>query len=1005
MSSHILFSSTSFLLAAAFWCAEADAQTLIHFDLPAQPLARSLKAIGTATKMDVGFNASQVAGFRAPPLKADLTVDGALMRVLVGTGLRPQHLNDHTIVIAATESSATHLRQNNSGSSNESAPTEPTKSAPETIPSTGRAPQISLAQANQETNRSATRLDRQDEQIYQRTTAQLEEVVVTGSRLSQPAGEGAQSVLTYTQEQIQKSGQADIGSFLNTLPDVSVASNPFGFRTTGGATTVQLHGLPIGTTLVLINGRRIGPSSAQAVGSVNAFDLNNIPIAAVERIEVLSTGSSAVYGSDAIAGVINIILKNQIDGFEANAKYGSASGTDEKDADLAWGHSWSRGTFSIVGSYLSQSELQGSERGITSSGDVFSRFGAASATAPYFCAPGNIYSVDNNTPLPGLGFATFAAVPKGSSGQPSRAEFLPTAGKLNTCSASGTPYLTFIPESERAELFARGTYQLNSLVELFTEEMYSHLRQFTALGQPYLFGLPGFQSYAVPATNPYNPFGTPVGVGLSLSGLGREELQLPSDFYRALVGARGTFGKSWDWEVAGWDVGDSSTLTVTNQLNPAVVESALNSTNPATALNPFVAQGIGSPALLQSLVHDVIVKSRQEQLSLNAVIRGTLFELPAGNLALAFGGEFDHTKLINDPVQFSASQPAQFQRNNSAIFTELRVPLLSRGSSTSGDELAVTLAGRYDHDQYFGSETTPQYGLEWRPIKPLLVRGTYSRAFKAPDLATLLAPTVTSPNAINDPRNGGAEFGITEHHGGNQNLSPETGVSHTEGFVFQSESGLQVSVTHWSIDESNSVQALSAQEIVDNEASFPGRVIRNSAGIITDINSSFINFGKIQVRGMDYQASWKGISSIGEFKPSVSVSQTYSYKAALTPGVPPTDRDSIANLDFNWAPRWKGILAVTYSRGPVVAHLSGRYVGKYRDYEPLLDGDYQTLGNFWLWDANVHLDLTRRAYVEIGGVNLFNTLPQFSNNGGTGFDGTQADLRGRYLYGKVGTRF
>lgn len=871
----------------------------------------------------------------------------------------------------------------------------------------GAATQISLAQAEQETTPRTPWVDKPDEQTYQRTSTPLEEVVVTGSHLAQP-GEAAQSVLLYTRDQIQKSGQTDIGSFLNTLPDVSVASNPTGFRTTGGATTVQLHGLPIGTTLVLINGRRLGPSSAQAVDSVNAFDLNNIPIAAVERIEVLSTGSSAIYGSDAIAGVVNIILKNNFDGFEANAKYGSASGTDEKDADLAWGHSWNRGTFSIVGSYLSQSELQGSERGITSSGDVFSRFGAPSGTAPYFCAPGNIYSVDNSTPLPGLGSATFAAIPVGSSGQPSQAEFVPTAGKLNMCSASATPYLTFIPKSEREEVYAHGTYQLSPSIELFTEQMYSHLQQFTALGPPYLFGLPGFQSYTVPATNPYNPFGTAVGVGLSLPAIGREELQLPSDFYRALVGARGTLGKSWDWEVAAWDVGDSSTLTATNLLNPAAVGSALNSTNPATALNPFVAQGIGSPALLQSLVQNVIVKTRQQQLSINAVIRGTLFDLPAGSVALAFGGEFDHTKLTNDPVQFSASQPADFHRNTSAVFAELRVPILGGpGDSRSHDQLVATIAGRYDHDEYFGSVTTPQYGLEWRPIKALLLRGTYSRAFKAPDLATLFAPTVTSPNVVIDPRNGGAEFGITDHGGGNQNLRPETAVSYTEGFVFQPEviPGFQVSVTNWSIDESNSVQDLDDQVVVDNEASFPGRVVRNSAGIITDVNTTFLNFGQIKVRGIDYHVSWKGTFSIGEFQPSIGVSQTYSYNAALVPGAPPTDRDSIANLDLNWAPRWKGTLGISYSRGPIVAAVSGRYIGKYRDYLPLVDGDFQTLGDFWLWDANVRFNFSKRAYIELGGINLFNTLPQFSNNGGTGFDGTQADIRGRFLYGKLGTRF
>jgi iron complex outermembrane receptor protein len=720
---------------------------------------------------------------------------------------------------------------------------------------------------------------------------------------------------------------------------------------------------------------------------------------------VLSTGSSAIYGSDAIAGVVNIILRTDFDGFEANAKYGGAPGTDEKDADLAWGHSWSRGTFSIVGSYLSQSELQGSERGITASGDAFSRFGAPSGTAAYFCAPGNIYSVDNSTPLPGLGSATFAAIPMGSSGQPSQAEFVPTAGKLNMCSASATPYLTFIPESQREEVYAHGTYQLSSSIELFTEQMYSHLQQFTALSPPFLFGFPGFQSYTVPATNPYNPFGTAVGVGLSLSGIGREELRLPSDFYRALVGARGTFGKSWDWEVAAWDVGDSSTLTGTNQLNPPAVSSALNSTNPTTALNPFVAQGIGSAVLLQSLTQNAMEKTRQQQLSVNAVIRGTLFALPAGNVALAFGGEFDRTKLINDPIQSSASE---FRRNTSAVFAELRVPILGTpGDPRLRDQLVATIAGRYDHDEYFGSVTTPQYGLEWRPTKALLLRGTYSRAFKAPELATLFASTLASPNIVSDPRNGGTQFEITDHSGGNQSLRPETAVSHTEGFVFQPEAipGFKASVTHWSIDENNSVQTLSDQEIVDNEASFLGRVVRNSAGIITDVNTTFLNFGKIKVRGIDYQVSWNGTSSIGELRPSISVSQTYSYNAALVPGAPPTDRDSIANLDLNWAPRWKGILGLGYSRGPIVAQIAGRYIGRYRDYLPLLDGDYQTLGNFWLWDANARFNFTKRSYFEIGGINLFNTLPQFSNNGGTGFDGTQADLRGRFLYGKLGTRF
>src|ERR1700756_447014 len=135
-----------------------------------------------------------------------------------------------------------------------------------------------------------------------------------------------------------------VSEFLNTLPDVSLSITENGFQTISGTTTVQLHGLPIGTTLILVNGRRVGTSGAAQAYGLTYFDLNTIPLATIDRIELLSQGSSAVYGSDAIAGVINIILKNHFNGLEVNSKYGFASGTHQVEADITWGRNWDKGS-------------------------------------------------------------------------------------------------------------------------------------------------------------------------------------------------------------------------------------------------------------------------------------------------------------------------------------------------------------------------------------------------------------------------------------------------------------------------------------------------------------------------------------------------------------------------------------------------------------------------------------------------------------------------------------
>jgi outer membrane receptor protein involved in Fe transport len=334
------------VLAAAFCVSDVRAQALVHFDLPAQPLAQSLKAIGAATNTDVGFRSSQVAGIKAPALKADLTVDDALLRVLAGTGLRPQHLDDHTIVVASaalsTSDSAESLRAIKvADSSSPSVPDQKGSSAPD----------------------DAKKTENEDSES---STDQLQEVTVTGTLI--PGATPASPVIVIDRAAIDQSGYATIGDVIRSLPEsFGGAQNP-GINGTGqanaaynygSASTANLRGLGSDATLTLVNGHRLAFN-----GVSDSVDISAIPLAAVERIEILTDGASAIYGSDAVAGVVNVILKPDYNGAETTLRYGDSTdgGGGDRQFDQTVGLSGERGGFILTYEHLDQNQLFASER-------------------------------------------------------------------------------------------------------------------------------------------------------------------------------------------------------------------------------------------------------------------------------------------------------------------------------------------------------------------------------------------------------------------------------------------------------------------------------------------------------------------------------------------------------------------------------------------------------------------------------------------------------------------
>lgn len=333
----------------------------------------------------------------------------------------------------------------------------------------------------------------------------------------------------------------------------------------------------------------------------------------------------------------------------------------------------------------------------------------------------------------------------------------------------------------------------------------------------------------------------------------------------------------------------------------------------------------------------------------------------------------------------------------------------------------MTPAGRFDHYNDFGDKSTPQIGVEWRPYAPLLLRAVYSRSFRAPDLIDLYATTFTTNHlAVTDPLRGNTAEVVTATSGGNPRLKPETGSSRTIGLIYSPETArnLRLAITHWAIDESNWIQQLPAQVIVDNAALFPGAVTRagNCSGgppcPITSVTATYLNFGHLYVAGLDYQLALKDRTSVGTFSPSITATQTYRYTTTLVPGLPAVNAVSAAQDSGNWAPRWKGVAALEWQYDAWSTNLAGRYVGSYQDYD-----SKSRIGDFWLFDFSARCALGdvlapetnywRNAYLRAGAVNLLNRQPQFSNfeSDLVGYDPAQADIRGRFLYVQVGTKW
>lgn len=864
----------------------------------------------------------------------------------------------------------------------------------------------------------------------------MPDVVVVGSRLGMSPVETAMPIRVITREQIDSSGAGNIAQVLSNLSEVSL--NNSGDRPIGSAngiedggstnsTTIQIRGLFRGSVLVLINGRRAGTSAYSDTGQ---FDLSTIPLALVERIEVLPSGSSAIYGGDGLAGVINVVTRRDANGLELRTRYSAADGYDTKNASVLWGRSWKRGEITAAFTWSDEGDLLSGERAITASQD-YRRYGGSDYRDPS-SNPVNVYSLEgcaasgpcftplsNRGNLPGLD-SPIAGAPTNSDGIGlTFSDFVQTQGALNATSSS----LHFRSAEKNFGVTTSGRFDLAKNLELSADLTYTR-RDVPAYELPLgsYIAQYGYPISRLPAENPFNPFGVDVAVGYKFTNTGIFT-SYNSDHARASLSLRGSVSR-YRWESSIWRSKDRAGSSGATHFNEEAIIAALNSTNPDTALNVFVSNGQapGSPELMRSL--SSLYASGSESINDGASIhlQGEAFNLPAGPIVALVGGEWQRNRLDFDSDSVYAVHPTINGTSISrAIFAETRAPVLRASAGQARERIVATAAVRREtSDRFDEAATTETIGLEFRPSRTVLLRGTHSTAFRP--LLTFLE--VRNPlyrqEFIVDPLNGQAYMVSTRSGGGHRSdLMPETSKNTTFGIVYKPEANWGGSVTYWDTDIANRIVALSAYAIVMDEGAYPDRVQRDpETGLVREVDVRELNLALSSTAGLDIDIHGGLSAGVGQIEAGLAA--TYTRKYIEQANVGGSVEDGVSQLrPTGWAPRWKIVPRVTWTTPAATATLIGRYVSKYRDSLPLSTGPnagkFRTLGDFWIINLNVDLAIGRlfgekshlaETRLSIGANNLFNSLPKYcAGCFSVGYDASQYDIVGRNIYAELRMSF
>jgi len=894
----------------------------------------------------------------------------------------------------------------------------------------------------------------------------VEKIEVTGSRIRRTDIEGANPVTVMSRVDIEKFGITSIGDVLQSIPAAGSAINTNNNNGGNGTTTINIRGIGSNRTLVLVNGKRWAP------GLGGSVDLNNIPASIIERIEVLKDGASAVYGSDAIAGVVNIITRQDFEGVHASGymgQYDEGDGNKEQ-WDIGFGAANDKGNVYINVSYVEEEPTLAGDRDISAVPTFGTPEGFGGSSAP---PQGRFFTFDQ---------AGNAYSQQGDSNGGLEPWVEPTS-RFNFA-----PFNYLSTPQERTNIYTQARYELSDNLSVNVTGFYGNRKSEQALAPTPLFIGTAFgdSGFTLAANHPFNPYGVNITTdqsvldddpnaremflfGRRMMEAGYRSFKQNVDHFQFNGGFEGVIefaDREFFWD-ANYTYADITQNQLTdgllnmNRVAQAIGDPA-DCTGECTPLNLFGGSSdIGEGSITQEMLDYITFTAQDEQStsleSYSANISGEVFELPAGYLAFAAGYEKRWQSGYDQPdaiiaagiTSGNARQPTSGSFSVEEVYLELAVPLLS--DMPGVEQLDLELATRYSDYSNFGDTTNSKVGLKWRINEDLLVRGTWSEAFRAPSLDELFSGNSDSFAPLTDPCNGGEAgnpnlpgcAGIPASYeqpntqirttvGGNANLEAEEAESFTYGFVYSPEAveGLSITFDIFDIEVDNAVSSVGAQTILNACAqtgvNLCSLITRGSGGNVVDLFNGQVNLGGQTTSGFDYNVAYNFETEYGDFR--INWDGTYVDERTTIVVDPITN----TNTEFNDAglagdrdvvPRLRTNLSVAWMYDDWTANWLVRFIGHTTeacsidgdvldqqlcsDPSEELGGDsFNELEDMAYHDVSLGYAVNDNLRITLGVNNLFDTDPEVSySTFANSFDPSMYEIPGQFFYTRVNVNF
>ncbi|RAS33291.1 iron complex outermembrane receptor protein [Paraburkholderia bryophila] len=817
---------------------------------------------------------------------------------------------------------------------------------------------------------------------------QIKTFEVTGSLIRSADKVGFNQVQKITAKDIENSGYTNVADYLRGVSANSASSWGEGSTNSfapGGA-GIALRGLSEKYTLVLVDGQRVAPYAFAVNGTDQFFDVNTLPLNIIDRIEIVKTGAVSQYGSDAIAGVVNIITRRNFQGLELGGSYGGAT-------QNGGGQGTTR--FSILGgigdlnsdrfnvtaalSYYKSNGFLASDRDTTQNQDFSNQPGGLSNQSPSYWKRGN-----------GIGNVPLSPCPNGGTVVSGNAN-AQTYGAGGTVCQNNTAYATSLsPWTERLSAKVHADFKINDAMQAFadlwesnnttnTNNFVGRLSSSTQTYDPATGGV-NLISNVVPASNPYNPFGVPTQLRYAFPAT--QSVRTSSNFWRAATGVKGSFTTpgigDWDWNTAYTHSQNTVSNNYTNLLN-------------ANALTNIIQNGVfdfANPSATPNGLNGLYGSTSTQAITKLDAVDATLatphlFTLPTGDVGLGFGAQFLHQSqyigtgagYVNGTYVNPSIQSVDGERNVAAAYYQVDIPLLTN--------LTFSQSGRYDHYSDFGGAFSPRFALRFQPVRQLTMYGSYTRGFRAPTLIeNTSSKTFGAQGAIdpNDPNDPGAYALREEIQAGSRNLQPERTKNYNLGFQLSPTRTTDIGFDWYKIHIDNVIGTDDIQSVVN--ANDPSKVIRNPNGSIAYVLLPYQNLASLDTDGFETTFRQSVATKIGTF--TLSGDWTYVWHFKMPVGGVTTDfagNNGAQNTPFGASfPRWKGNTDLNWNYQKWNATLTWIYTGPYAqailppgNYPGMKDGmaSYSQFNLFVSYTGIKHWTL----YAGVD--NLFNRAPPF----------------------------